>query len=143
MACSRTSGVRRFRQTLVLIPTTSSAETLPTAVHMAAAGTDAIAAKNLIHLLAIGTVGGMILSMMSRVSMGHTGRPLEVPAYLAWAFALIILAAIIRAFLPLLDPGLTAWAWRLSALLWIVAFSSFFYRYLPILTSPRPDGKPG
>jgi uncharacterized protein involved in response to NO len=110
---------------------------------MAAAGTDPIAGKNMIHLLAIGTVGGMILTMMSRVSMGHTGRPLEVPTYLAWAFALIILAAIVRAVLPMLAPGLTPWAWRVSALLWIVAFGCFLYRYLPILTSPRVDGKPG
>lgn len=110
---------------------------------LAAAGTDPVATKNMIHLLAIGTVGGMILTMMSRVSMGHTGRPLEVPRYLAWAFALIILAAVIRAFLPILAPVLTAWAWRISALLWISAFGCFLYRYLPILTSPRPDGKPG
>jgi uncharacterized protein involved in response to NO len=107
------------------------------------AATDPIASKNMIHLLAIGAVGGMILAMMSRVSMGHTGRPLEVPGYLAGAFALIILAAFIRAVLPMLTPALTPWAWRISALLWMLAFACFLYRYLPILTSPRPDGKPG
>lgn len=110
---------------------------------LTATGTDPIAGKNMIHLLAIGAVGGMVLSMMSRVSMGHTGRPLDVPTYLAWAFAAVILAAVIRAVLPILAPGLTPWAWHISALLWIVAFSGFLYRYLPILTRPRPDGKPG
>jgi uncharacterized protein involved in response to NO len=104
---------------------------------------DPVASKNMIHLLAIGAIGGMILAMMSRVSLGHTGRPLDVPGYLAWAFAAIFAAAIVRALLPLVDPGLTAWAWRLSAVLWMLAFSAFLYRYLPVLTCPRVDGKPG
>ena len=106
-------------------------------------GNDPIAGKNLMHLLAIGAVGGMILAMMSRVSLGHTGRPLEVPAYLAWAFAGIIAAAVIRGLLPWLFPTMTDLAWRSSSALWIFAFSCFLYRYLPILTRPRADGKPG
>ena len=85
----------------------------------------------------------MILTMMSRVSLGHTGRPLEVPRYLSVAFAMIFVAAIVRALLPLLDIALTLWAWRLSALLWIVAFSMFLVRYAPVLTQPRVDNKPG
>jgi len=107
------------------------------------AGDDPAAARNVMHLLAIGSIGGMILAMMSRVSLGHTGRPLEVPGYLAVAFGMVFAAALIRAFLPLLDIALTLWAWRLSALLWIVVFSLFLVRYIPILTRPRVDGKPG
>jgi len=106
-------------------------------------GMDPLATRSVIHLLAIGTIGGMILSMMSRVSLGHTGRALEVPAYLAWAFAMVLLAAVIRSLVPLAAGGLTAWSWRLSAVLWIVAFGCFLYRYLPVLTRPRVDGKPG
>ena len=110
---------------------------------LALAGTDPVASKNVIHLLAIGTIGGMILSMMSRVSMGHTGRPLDVPSYLAWAFGLLMLAAVIRAFLPILAVTLTPWAWHISAVLWIVAFACFLLRYVPILTRARVDGKSG
>jgi len=110
---------------------------------LALAGQDPAAAKNVIHLLAIGTIGGMILAMMSRVSLGHTGRPLEVPRYLALAFALIALAAVVRTITPLLWGGLAHWSWRISALLWIIAFGCFLYRYLPVLAAPRVDGKPG
>ncbi len=110
---------------------------------LAEVGTDPLAEKNVFHLLAVGTVGGMILSMMSRVSLGHTGRPLEVPAYLTLAFALVLLAAVIRGLLPLLAASLSLWSWRLSALLWIMAFGCFLFRYLPILTMPRADGRPG
>ena len=95
------------------------------------------------HVLAIGAIGGMIIAMMSRVSLGHTGRPLEIPAYLSAAFALVFIAAIFRAFAPLLDIALTQWAWRLAAVLWIIAFSLFLVRFVPVLIRPRVDGKPG
>ncbi len=110
---------------------------------LALAGDNPAAGKNVVHLLATGAIGGMILAMMSRVSLGHTGRPLEVPGYLALAFALIMLAAVIRSVLPLAAPGMTLLWWQVSALLWIVVFIIFLYRYLPILTRPRADGKPG
>jgi len=110
---------------------------------VALAGDDYTANKNVIHLLAVGTVGGMILAMMSRVSLGHTGRPLEVPSYIAWAFALIMLAAVVRGCLPMVAAGLTRLSWGTSALLWIAVFSAFLFRYLPILTRARADGKPG
>ena len=106
-------------------------------------GSDPVTSKNMIHLLAIGAIGGMIIAMMSRVSLGHTGRPLDVPTYIATAFALVILAALIRAVLPIVAVSLTSMAWRFSAGLWILAFGGFIYRYLPILTRPRVDGKPG
>ena len=114
-----------------------------TLVGLAWAGGDPVAEKNLVHLLAIGAIGGMVLTMMSRVSLGHTGRVLETPGYVAWAFAAIILAGAVRALLPLVAVELSPWAWRLSAALWIIGFSCFLYRYLPILISARADGKPG
>jgi uncharacterized protein involved in response to NO len=104
---------------------------------------DAAASRSVIHLLAIGTIGGMILAMMSRVSLGHTGRPLEVPAYLSVAFALVFAAAILRAGLPLLDVALTPWAWRIPAVLWVIAFALFLLRYVPVLLQPRVDGRAG
>jgi uncharacterized protein involved in response to NO len=110
---------------------------------LAAVGANPIASKNIIHLLAIGAIGGMILCMMSRVSLGHTGRPMETPRYLSIAFGLVFIAAVLRATLPLLDVTFTLWAWRLSALLWIVAFSLFLVRYVPVLMQSRVDGKPG
>ena len=110
---------------------------------MGLAGTDIIAGKNVIHLLAIGAIGGMIIAMMSRVSQGHTGRPLEVPRCLAIAFILVFFAAVLRATVPAVATSLTLLSWRVSALLWIAAFGLFLYRYLPMLTQARADGKPG
>ena len=110
---------------------------------LAFVGSNPIAIKNIMHLLAVGTIGGMTLSMMSRVSLGHTGRKMELSSGVASAFGLIFIAAVSRALLPMFDPSLTHWSWRISAALWIVAFAIFVFRYYPVLTRPRVDGKPG
>jgi|TARA_B110000503_G_scaffold36278_1_gene59326 uncharacterized protein involved in response to NO len=68
---------------------------------------------------------------------------MEPPRYLSIAFGLVFIAAVLRATLPLLDVTFTLWAWRLSALLLIVAFSLFLMRYVPVLMQSRVDGKPG
>ena len=94
-----------------------------------------------LHLLAVGVVGGMILAMMARVSLGHTGRALEAAPIMAWAFALVLLAALLRAWLPLLGVEFLFWSWRLPALLWLVAFGMFLKTYVPILLGPRADGR--
>ncbi|KKL97381.1 hypothetical protein LCGC14_1835040, partial [marine sediment metagenome] len=75
--------------------------------------------KDALHMITIGTIGMMILAMMTRVSHGHTGRPLTIPHFIAVAFALVLVAAIIRSLLPVvIGPHI---AWQLSAVLWIVA----------------------
>ncbi|NND66273.1 MAG: hypothetical protein HKN19_01685 [Halioglobus sp.] len=101
------------------------------------------AVMHLMHLLAIASIGGMILAVMSRVALGHTGRPLEVPTSITIAFATVIAAALVRALGPIMYPAATLVWWRLAGALWIVAFALFLWRYLPILTTRRADGKPG
>lgn len=91
------------------------------------------------HALTVGAMTGLILAMMARVSLGHTGRPLQVPTSIAWAFALIQLATLARVVLPLLTPlGVS-----LSVLCWSLALLLFLRHYLPILLQPRVDGMPG
>lgn len=93
--------------------------------------------SNALHLITVGAIGGMILSMMSRVSLGHTGRALKVTTIIAVALFLIIAAAVIRFVLPLM--GFAIAGWNISAALWIVAFCLFLWRYTPILLSVRTD----
>lgn len=91
------------------------------------------------HALTVGAMSGLILAMMARVSLGHTGRPLQVPTSIAWAFALIQLAALARVVLPLFTPlGVS-----LSVVCWSLALLLFLRHYLPILLRPRVDGMPG
>lgn len=100
--------------------------------------TPLIAFSSGLHVITVGAMGLMILSMMSRVSLGHTGRILMPKPVISYAFLLLALAAIIRALLPSL--GYAHLAWQLSAMLWISAFAMFIWVYLPILKAPRKDG---
>jgi uncharacterized protein involved in response to NO len=104
---------------------------------------DPFASKQIMHLLGIGALAGMILAMIARVALGHTGRPLRVGMSVSTSFALLATAALLRSLLPLVWPESTMWAWRLSALCWIAAFVTFLWHFLPILLTARPDGKPG
>jgi uncharacterized protein involved in response to NO len=95
-----------------------------------------------VHAFTFGGIGMMTIGMMSRVSLGHTGRNVfEPPAILFWIFAILFVGTIVRVLVPLLDPShYTVWI-GLSQALWIVSFSLFIYLYLPILVRPRADGR--
>lgn len=91
------------------------------------------------HALAVGGIGGLILAMLARVSLGHTGRPLQPPKAINLAFMLINGAAFTRVVLtPFSSVGL----W-LSGLLWMLAFALFLRYYATMFFTPRPDGGPG
>ena len=86
----------------------------------------------------------MTLGMMARVSLGHTGRSiLQPPAHLSAVFAVLYVGAVMRVFLPLIDPGHYSLWIALSQVCWIVSFSIFLYVYTPILVRPRIDGRYG
>lgn len=95
------------------------------------------------HLLTVGGMGGLILAMISRVSLGHTGRPLSPPKSMSIAYILISLAAIVRTFGPWGLPEKTTLFIDISGGFWIIAFAIFILTYAPMLMSPREDGRPG
>ncbi|WP_338890007.1 NnrS family protein [Aeromonas rivipollensis] len=95
------------------------------------------------HLLSAGCMGTMILGMIARVSLGHSGRALHVGRRITLAFALVILSASVRVLLPLYWPTLTLTGWNLSGWSWIAAYGLFVWVYTPILARPRADGRPG
>ena len=91
------------------------------------------------HALAVGGMGGLILAMLARVSLGHTGRPLAPPRAMTWAFILLHLATACRVLLA----GFSSVGLWLAALGWCLAFALFLWHYAPILWSERVDGHPG
>jgi uncharacterized protein involved in response to NO len=95
------------------------------------------------HALTIGAIGGLTLGMMTRTSRGHTGRALVAGWPEVLAYALVQAAAVVRVFIPLAVPGAYAATVIGSAALWSAAFALFTAAYIPILTRPRLDGKPG
>lgn len=102
-----------------------------------------VASPLAVHALTIGTIGGMTLGMMTRTARGHSGRRLVADRVEVTCFALIALAAAIRVFGGIALPEFYRATVVLSGLCWSTGFALFTFRYWPILTRPRLDGKPG
>ncbi|MFO1090618.1 MAG: NnrS family protein [Hyphomicrobiales bacterium] len=96
-----------------------------------------------IHLVGIGGIGGMTLAVMTRAALGHTGRPLRVSTPLALAYAMVAVAAVVRACGPVLAPSHYEATLLVAGLLWISAFAIFALRYAPILVGPSCKPAPG
>ena len=84
----------------------------------------------------------MVVAVITRAALGHTGRPLVVASSVALAYGLLIAAVLVRVFLTSLSMY-REWAVWVSGLLWIAAFALIVTTYAPILLRPRIDGKPG
>jgi uncharacterized protein involved in response to NO len=96
-----------------------------------------------IHAITAGAFGTMILTVMSRVSLGHTGRELVAPPAISVAYALITLAALLRMAGPILIPQAQLPTLVASGLCFSAAFAIFTATYAPILLAPRVDGGAG
>ncbi len=96
-----------------------------------------------LHGLTMGAVGIFTLGMMSRVALGHTGRPLVITPSVTAAYVLVNLAALARLADPLLATVANQLGSAAAGLMWTLGFLIFLINYLPILTSPRADGRPG
>lgn len=88
-----------------------------------------------LHALTIGAMGGMIMAVASRAALGHTGRELVSTPALTLAFVALHLAALVRVAAALWPAGMQVLI-TLSAMLWLLAFGLFSWRYLPILLGP-------
>lgn len=96
------------------------------------------------HSFALGGIGMMVLSMMGRVSLGHTGRNIMAPpGTLIVGLWLLVLAYGARVLLPLFWPAQMVFGIWLAQSAWIGAFGLLIYSYTPIWLSPRIDGKKG
>ncbi|MGG5812176.1 NnrS family protein [Falsiroseomonas sp. CW058] len=94
------------------------------------------------HLQGAGALALMILAVMTRATLGHTGRDLVAAPATTAAYVLLALAALARVFGPALTdahlPPLVV-----AAALWVTAFGLFLAVHFPILLRPRLGGRPG
>lgn len=106
--------------------------------------TDAVPPSAALHAFTAGTIGSMVLGVMTRAALGHSGRPLQLATATVAAYVLVQVGAVLRVFLPIVAPSLLADVMPLlSGLLWAGGFAVFVAVYLPIVTRPRIDGRPG
>ena len=81
--------------------------------------------------------------MMTRTARGHTGRSLQVGAWETMAYLLVMLAALLRVFLPLVSGDWLVPSVVLAAVAWSAAFAIYLWIYLPWLSRTRADGRDG
>jgi uncharacterized protein involved in response to NO len=94
-----------------------------------------------IHALTMGALSSLMMAMMMRSTLGHTGRKLVASRIDMAAFAVLQVAALIRVVAG--SSGSYQALVVLSGLAWVLAFALFLSRYLPMLVQARVDGKPG
>jgi len=93
------------------------------------------------HALFIGFFGSLLVAMVTRVTQGHSGRPLVLGTTAGFAFVIVQGVAVMRVLAELLPDSL---AWHaLAGTGWILAFLPWVLRSGRIYLSARADGQPG
>ena len=94
-----------------------------------------------VHIIGMGGFAMLIIGMVTRTALGHTGRPLALDTSMLCSYWLMVLSVALR--LTALAP--TSFAGPLlhaAATAWIVSLALYLYRYVPILIRPRADATP-
>ena len=102
--------------------------------------TPAILATMGVHALAAGAMATMTLAVMTRATLGHTGRALRADSWTTVIYILVTTGAAIRVCAPAL-PFDYMRSIELAGTLWGGAFLLFVLVYGPKLLGPRPDGR--
>ena len=92
--------------------------------------------RSVLHLLSVGGIACMMLAVMTRASLGHTGRPLKASRLTITSYAMLILCALTRPVAEML-PDMSPAIYAASGLLWIAAFALYGLEYAPILACKR------
>ncbi len=94
-----------------------------------------------IHALSAGAMGTMIMAMMTRAALGHTGRPMKAPPSIVLAYVLVVVGAAMRVVGPSLggmfSGGYDSLIIATGGLMWVGGFAIFSIVFWPILTRPR------
>lgn len=97
-----------------------------------------------VHALGIGFFASMLIAMVTRVTMGHSGRPLHMDRIAVACFAGVQLAAASRVLSEMVtEPAAVQHLLLCSMGLWLLAFGVWGTRQSRIYLAPRIDGKPG
>lgn len=91
-----------------------------------------------LHALTAGAIGTMTLAVMTRASLGHTGRAITADRWVIAAYAAVNAGAALRVAAPLSGE----WYAQLilsGGVLWSAAFLLFAIRYAPVLWGRRVE----
>lgn len=99
--------------------------------------TETIPEAAAIHALTAGAIGTMVGAIMTRVTRGHTGRPLVADRITTLIYLMICAAAATR-IVAAFAGGSSILLLSISAVLWVMGFALFAISYGPMLLSARP-----
>jgi uncharacterized protein involved in response to NO len=102
---------------------------------LAALDPAAISATGALHALSAGAIGTMTLAVMTRASLGHTGRPIVTSAATLAIYVLVTLGAILRVAAPFTGDLYLATLFA-GGVLWSASFGLFALAYGPVLLRP-------
>ena len=97
---------------------------------------ETLPAPAVLHALTVGAVGTMTLAVMTRASLGNTGRPLSAGPVTKAVYGLITAAALLRILSPLAGAQIELVLW-LAGIAWSCAFGLFAVFYGIVLGRPR------
>jgi uncharacterized protein involved in response to NO len=102
--------------------------------------TAAVPESAAVHALTAGAMATMILAVMTRATLGHTGRELKADRATVFLYLLVTLGAVLRVAAPF---GLFDYMGgiELAGLAWVGAFLIFLITYGPMLLRPRVDDR--
>ncbi len=100
-----------------------------------------VPASSAMHAFTAGAFGTFILAMMTRATLGHSGREIKASILTSLIFVLISVSAVLRLIAPLLGENSDQVLLE-SAVAWVLAFGLFVVEYLPILTRKRIEVQP-
>jgi len=97
-----------------------------------------------IHALGMGFCGGLLIAMVTRVTLGHSGRTLAMDRVAFACFVAVQAATISRVLSEVTAaPAVLKWLLLGSVATWLVAFAVWGGRHAAIYLKPRIDGRPG
>ena len=88
-----------------------------------------------LHALTVGAIGTMTLAVMTRATLGHSGRPLTAGLGTGSIYVLVTLAAILRTCAAL--SAHTALLTSAAGVAWSAAFILFAVLYAPLLIGKK------
>jgi uncharacterized protein involved in response to NO len=97
--------------------------------------------KPALHLLLAGGLGVVGVGIMTRVTLGHTGRVIKADKWTVLAYILIIWGSLVRVIVPIFFPEFYFKSLHIAGGSWSLGFFIFLARYTKSLISLRPDGK--
>ena len=138
---TRWAGERTFSDRLVLVLHVAYAFVPAGFVLTGCAALGLLPATAGIHAWTAGGVGTMTLAVMTRASLGHTGRELSASVGTQAIYALVVAGALAR-ICASIEPDWSAPLLLVSGVLWAAAFGGFAVLYGPVLCRPRLGATP-